>query len=253
MTTTALTTITGLLGALGVTAIGAAGAAYLFFRYLGDKWLSAKFNQRLESFKHAQQRELEQLRLRINTTFDRTVKLHTQEFEVLPDLWDKLNDAFNHVVGLTHPYQEYPDLDRLSPAAFEHFLSESKLPPYHQDELKGSSERTKTYQSLRFWQSFKKVSEQYRAFNRYFNVKSIFIQPALKEPIKNLSDMMWDALLEKEMEERDPQPRPGRWEKGTALRKDGPALRDKIGEAIQSRLWDSASLPAADFAGDLPA
>ena len=93
--------ITGLISTLGITAVGAAGAAYLLFRHLGDNWLAGKFNERLEAFKHAQQQQLEQLRLRINTTFDRTVKLHANEFEVLPELWGRLNEAFDHASGLT--------------------------------------------------------------------------------------------------------------------------------------------------------
>jgi hypothetical protein len=163
---------------------------------------------------------------------------------VLPELWERLNEAFNHVSGLTHPYQEYPDLDRLPLPAFEHFLNNSGLPDYQQDELRSSSERTKKYQSLRFWQSLQAVNEKYISFDRYFHAKGIFIPPSLKGPIIKLSDMMWAALREKEFEERDPTPRPGRWEKGTVLRNEGPAMRDSIGEAIQRRLWSSAAVPA---------
>jgi hypothetical protein len=199
----------------------------------------------LEAFKHAQQQELEQLRLRINTTFDRTVKLHANEFEVLPELWARLNEAHNYVASLTSLGQEYPDLDRLSGPAFEHFLSESGLPDYQKDELRASKERTKDYQSKRFWQSLGRVNEKYYSFTQYFVSKSIFIRPEMNEPITQLRDMMWDALFEKEAEERDPSPRKGRWEMGNRFRKEGPALRDSIGTAIQERLWSSAALPAS--------
>jgi hypothetical protein len=240
-----LNMISGALGTIGITVVGAVGAAYALFRYLGDKWLTDKFSKGLEALKHAQQQELEQLRLRINTTFDRTVKLHANEFEVLPELWARLNEAHNHVASLTSPYQEYPDLDRLADPAFEHFLSESGLPDYQKDELRNSTERTKDYRSKRFWQSLGRVNEKYSAFTQYFVSKSIFIQPEMKELITQLRDMMWDALLEKETEERDWNPREGRWEMGRRFRKEGPALRDSIGTAIQERLWSSAALPAS--------
>lgn len=238
--------VAGLLSTLGITAVVAAGAAYVLFRYLGDKWLTGKFNERLEAFKHAQQRQLEQLRLRINTAFDRTVKLHTNEFEVLPELWRVLNEAFDYVASLTSPLQEIPDLDRLSGPALEHFLSESELPDYQRDELRASSERTKMYQSLRFWQSHQTVFEKYRAFESYFTAKRIFIQPVIIEKVAELSGIMWDALREKELEERFHDPREGRWEKGRHFRKDGPALRDAIGQAIQQRLWSSAAISSED-------
>lgn len=232
--------VTSILSTLGITAAAAAGAAYLVFRTLGDKWLTSKFNQTLEAFKHAQQQELEQLRLRINTTFDRTVKLHSNEFEVLPELWARLNDAFHYVSGFTSLGQEYADLDRYSDPELEHFLAESGLPEYQKDELRATDEKTAHYQRLRFWQSLEKVTGKYREFSRYLNVKSIFIQPVLREPIEELSDLMWSALCEKEHEERYPDPRKGRWEQGEALRKKGPLLRANIGETIQERLWSSA-------------
>jgi hypothetical protein len=173
------------------------------------------------------------------------VKLHANEFEVLPELWLRLNEAHNHVANLISRYQEYPDLDRLTDAALRHFLSESGLPEYQRDEIWKSTQRTKDYQSKRFWQSLGKVNEKYYAFTQYFVSKSIFIQPEMKELVSQLRDMMWDALHEKETEERDPNPREGRWEMGDRFRKEGPGLRDSIGTAIQERLWSSAALPAS--------
>lgn len=244
------TEIAGLLGTLGITAVAAAGAAYVLFRYLGDKWLTGKFDQSLEAFKHSQQRELEHLRFRINTTFDRTLKLHSNEFRTLPELWDKLNEAYSHVSIFTSPMQEYPDLDRMSDPALRHFLAESSLAEYQRDEIHATSERTKLYQSFRFWQSFQKVAVKYRDFNHCFKIKGLFVHPTLKVPIEALSDLMWSALCEKESEERYPDPRKGRWEKSEMFGKEGPAIRDNIGDLIQQRLWSSASVSAADLTQD---
>ena len=71
-----LTPLWALTGQLGITVVSAVAVAYGAFRYFGDKWITGKFNQSLEAFKHKQQAELEQVRLKINTAFDRTVKLH---------------------------------------------------------------------------------------------------------------------------------------------------------------------------------
>ena len=51
------------------------------------QWLDSKFAERLEAYKHQQQRELEQLRFQINALFDRVTKLHQREFQVLPDAY----------------------------------------------------------------------------------------------------------------------------------------------------------------------
>jgi len=92
------------------TAVGIGGAtAFALFKLLAEKWLTAKFDERLAEYKHAQQKELEQLRFRINAMMDRTVKLHQREFDVVPETWSRLNDALNSVMALVSRVQSYPD------------------------------------------------------------------------------------------------------------------------------------------------
>src|SRR4051812_28368721 len=89
-----------LLKAAGLLALAGGGAAGLIFgpfRYLADKWLTSKFDQRLKQFKHAQQVEMENLRFKINSLFDRTTKLHQREFEVVPAAWALLVECKNQV------------------------------------------------------------------------------------------------------------------------------------------------------------
>jgi len=68
-----------ILGGLGVSA-----GVYWLFKTVVDKWLTAKFSERLENFKHEQTKELENLRFEINALMDRTIKLHQNEFKILP-------------------------------------------------------------------------------------------------------------------------------------------------------------------------
>jgi hypothetical protein len=240
------TSALAILGTLGITAVAVTGAAFALFRLLGDRWLSSKFNERLEKYKHAQQRELEQLRLSINTTLDRTVKLHQFEFDVLPELWTKLNEAYGHVVSLTSPLQSYPDLNRLDDRQLNDFLDKSELAEWQKDDLRSSTDKVKDYTSMRFWQSLRRVEEKFTEFNRYFITKGIFIQEDIKSKIVDLRAIMQDALLEKELEEQDPNPRSGRWEKGRRLRKEGEDRLNAIGSAIQQRLWQTAALQRRD-------
>ena len=106
----------------GITLAAVVIATWLLFRYLGDKWLSGKFDERLEAFKSAQQQEIERLKLRINTAFDWTVKLQGREFEVLAEIWGKLADTFKAILALISSNQSHPNLDRMNTQELEHFL-----------------------------------------------------------------------------------------------------------------------------------
>jgi hypothetical protein len=243
-----LTNLMAGLGILGVTVLGLTGAAYALFRYLGDKWLTAKFNERLESYKHEQQRELEQLRFRINTLFDRTVKLHQYEFDVLPELWAKLNEAFGHVSSFVSPMQSYPDLDRMTPAHLEDFLTKSEIAEFQKEELRTGNDKTRRHMKIRFWYDLNEAQQKYSEFNSAFVFKSIFLQQELKGAMTELRDMMYEALFEKKFEEQYPDARPGRFEKCDALRKEGPQKLEGVGEKVRLRLWSSESATPADIA-----
>jgi len=125
---------------LGVVVVGLAVLlSYFLFKTFSSKWLEAKFKERLERFRQAQNRELEELRLKINTLFDWTTRLHQHEFEVMSEAWAKLNDAFYKTMALVSPFQQYPDLAHMSADHFSEFVASCQLGSWEKNELKGLS------------------------------------------------------------------------------------------------------------------
>ena len=240
-----LTNVLAAFGLAGVTLIGVTGAAYALFRVLGDKWLTAKFNERLESYKHEQNRQIEQLRFRINAMLDRTFKLHQHEFDVLPELWAKVNEAFGYVASFTSPLQTHPDLDRMSPAHLEDFLAKSDIAEWQKEELKTGSNKTHRHMKIRFWYDLNEAQKRYNEFNSAFIAKRIFLDADLASQLTEMRDMMHDALFEKRFEEQYPDPRTGRYEKCEALRKDGPKKLEAVGDTVRGRLWNFQTSDAA--------
>jgi hypothetical protein len=112
-----VSTLQNILAALGGLVVGGGilgTVVYTIFKILGEKWLNAKFEERLAAYKHAQQRELEELKFQINTLMDRTLKLHQREFDVLPEAWGRLNDAFKVIRPVTLGFQQSPDVNAMS-------------------------------------------------------------------------------------------------------------------------------------------
>ena len=138
---------------VGVALAGSAafsGIALWLFKLFGEKWLGAKFAERLEAFKHDQQKEIEHLRFEINKLLDRTTKLHQREFEVLPRAWSLLARSYHSVKSITSALQAYPDIERMTTAHLDEFLSESPLMNWQKDELKVASDKNKYYQDAIF-------------------------------------------------------------------------------------------------------
>ena len=224
------------IGYLGVTLAGATALAYWLFRIFSEKWLSQKFSERLEDYKHAQQKELERLRLQISSTMDRTTKLNQFEFEVLPKLWGFLTAAFGEVFHLVSPLQSHPDLDRMNAAHLSEFLAKCELAEWQKAELETGSDKTMRYAKMSFWYDFNRVNKVYYEFNNYLIANGIFIPGDLKTNMQSLSQMMSDAMLEKRIEEEHPSPRPERFAKARTLREEGPNLLNEIEADVQKRL-----------------
>jgi hypothetical protein len=76
---------------------GGAAVAYGLFKFFGEKWLNAKFEEHLATFKHEQQKEIERLRLRINTLTDRTTRLAPPRSHRRPPLAQR--QPARHTIG----------------------------------------------------------------------------------------------------------------------------------------------------------
>ena len=227
---------------LVVSVLAASGLAVWIFKTFGEKWLSAKFNERLESYRHAQQKELERLKFNINALMDRTTKLHQYEFDVLPQLWALLNEAFAETQFLISRLQTTPDLDSMGDSQLSEFMASCSLAQWQKIELIKMPQKTSEYQKMMFWHKLHKAQSKYSEFNDYYIKNGIFIQKDMKAKFDEISGMIIEAIGEKEFEERYPQPREGRFAKCDCLWEHGPPKLAAIGEMVQDRLWNARTL-----------
>jgi hypothetical protein len=241
------------VGGSAVVLAGSAGFAYWLFKQFSEKWLTAKFNERLEAYKHQQQKELEELRFKISGLLDRTVKLHQREFEVLPETWAKLVIAHANVQGLVSAFQEYPDVNRMSSKQLEEFIENSPLRPWQKDELRNASDKTEYYVDARNWVRTWDVREICRDYFVYEKKNSIFIRTEIKDAFKTVSDLMNAALVEHEFElqhrKMDNRSHNDRWVERTKFSKESPTLLESTEKLVQQRLWDS-QMPLSEHPQD---
>ena len=216
------------------------GIAFWFFKLFGEKWLSNKFAERLEAFKHYQQKEIEHLRFEINKLFDRTTKLHQREFETLPRAWSLLAKSFHTVKGFISPLQSYPDVARMNETQLDNFLVACPLDNWEKEQLKSSSDKNKYYQDTIFWHHIRGARKSCRKAALYLLRNGIFMPPELKDKFKKLEDIIWDALTEHQInKEHDLKPR-----ERTAhdrFSKEGESLIKDLETSVQGRLRDTVS------------
>jgi hypothetical protein len=226
------------IGAVFAVGGGVATVAYVLLRFFGEKWLSAKFEERLAAYKHAQQKELEQLRFKISALMDRTTKLHQKEFDVLPEAWGKLSDAYGIILALTSALQQYPDLDRMNESHLDEFLKESPLMSWQKDEIKATGKKTDYYIKAIAWHKISKARDACRELDIYLRKNGIFIPEPTKSKFTELDKLIFDTLVEHEINEQD-QVRPRLRESSKKLGEQGGPLIKALEQEIQNRLWNS--------------
>lgn len=211
---------------------------YQAFKHLAAKWLDARFEERLQELRHEQQKEIEQLRYKVSALLDRAVKLHQREFDVLPEAWSKLNDAYWYVRSFVSPLQSFPDVDRMGAAQQEEFIANCQLQEWEKEELRQEREKTKYYQKAIFWHKLHQANEKSRDAYTYLIKNGIFISEDLRQKFSTIHDLFWNALTEHQMNEEH-YVRPRSREKIGKLSSDGDELVKTLERDIHERLWPS--------------
>jgi hypothetical protein len=213
-------------------------AAFAIFKLLGEKWLENKFAERLEAFKHRQNQELQELKLKIDTLFDRTIKLHQREFEVLPQAWSLLDDAFAAVRAVAVGFQQYPNVDGMNTIQLDEWLGKVDLAEWQKNELRATSDKNQYYSKALSWRQLGDAERKRIAFHLYIGKNGIFMTPEIKDAFYTLNKLMIGACVEREInlgERASPQLREATQE----LNNEGLPIFAKLETAVHDRLWSS--------------
>ena len=214
---------------------GAVALAYAVFMFLGKKWIESKFEERLATFKHAQEQELEKYRHQINILFSRVTKIHERVIDILPELWHKLQSALGSAGSLTSPLQFYPDFNRMSKESFDEFLKTSKLTESDKKLLVTAYDKNDFYQKTIFWYNLRDAKKSVQEFRNFMAYNRIFLSKDLKVEFEKIDDLMAMALAKRETGElaRDHNMISEAYQ---VLGKEAVNIVEKIEDLVQERL-----------------
>lgn len=79
---------------------------------------------------------MEQLRHQINSVFSRISKVREKEFEILPEAWKLLHEAYGRVYSIAASLKRVLDVSAMTEGQIEQFLADSSLQDFEKDELR---------------------------------------------------------------------------------------------------------------------
>lgn len=213
--------------------------AYQAFKHFAAKWLDARFQKNFQQLVHDQNKEIERLKNELTKSFDRATKLHQREFDVLPQIWDQVSEAYWATASLVSPLQTISDLNRMQPKQLAAFVAESELLDWQKDDVLASGDKTKTFNEILYWHKLNRVSQSHRAADIALSRSGIFVQDTIKEKLQAILDLVRGALIEDQMNHEHP---PSRFSERLhsdidRIRPEGGTWMLEAEKLIKARLW----------------
>ncbi len=224
------------IGKFIVAAGGLSFIVYEAFKWLASKWLENKFEERLQSLKHEQGKEIENLRLKISMMLDRATKLNQHEYELLPEAWAKLNESFWALKAISLSLQTYPDIDRMDEKQFDEFVEELEFRPWEKRELREAKDKNKFYQKQTTLRKHGETKNKISDAAIFLSRKGIFIPPAILEKMKALNDMVWRTYVEYELSNTI-QGVPWKTDRLMEFSEKGEVMLAELEGLVHKRLW----------------
>lgn len=223
-----------IVGEVVVYGGGVSAITYGTLRWFGKRWFEHQFNQRLEELRRKQNEILEETRYEIDKRFDRVTKIHEKEFEVLPEAWRLLQNAYGKLISVASPLQSWPNLNRYSEEELEAFLENSDLHNFQKEELREADDKLQYYQEKAYWLRLNEARQDLQKFRDFIRHNNIFISSDLSELFSEIESVMIRA----EVELGDPPANPWRdsFDTFQNLKDEMSDRLDDLEEKVQERL-----------------
>lgn len=173
--------------------------AYGVFRWLGSKWIETKFARQLESARHDNAKELEQLKVQLDSSLKNRLRLEEKRFQAILAIWTALKDAQGKLLISISPLKQYPSILGLRPDKQQALLRELGLTEWQTSEVLEASDRQKALQKVIDRCRFNDAAMEFNKLDQVTRAHELFFEPALFTKIRDVCDKMHSSLVSREL------------------------------------------------------
>lgn len=213
---------------------------YILWRVM-ETSLKNNFEEKFLKVKTEQDDFLKKAQYEIDKRFDRAVNYHKIEYEILPEAWSKIKEAYNYVDHIITNYIHCPDLNRLNDQEVEDFLAREDLNSAEKHEILNSRNKHDKYIEIVTWNRLIQSREICRNAKIYIEKNSIFMNSDIEHLFLECMEFAWEACNEKIVERQmrgkilnDNYKESGAYQFHT----NGTKALDKLRNSLRERLYN---------------
>lgn len=231
------------LGRVFVYGVPSVGIVWLIFQKAVDRWVDAHFSKRQKLFEHDQAKELQRLKVKIDTVIQGTLRLQEREFKLLPEAWEKISEAFGLVIWLTSPFQQFPSIEYLTVLELDEYLENTDCFETQKQKIRDANwrDRNKILQVIEVRKRSVQANKAVSDADRFIKNNGVFLPLEILERMIDLKDKTWNCLVAHQVgsEAKEFKMINEGWKK---LKDEGEPLHKSIELAIRNRFSEQALL-----------
>ncbi|WP_265176014.1 hypothetical protein [Gluconacetobacter entanii] len=184
-----------MLETAGVSVVASGATVFGVFKLFGGKILDYHFGKRMERIKADNQIEISKLESQLDGKLDRATKFHVLEYQIYPEIWDKLVSARaateSYITGMfQHSYS--PDMPRQEQ---EKELDRLKISYEDKQKIMSSHDGARAFHEVLTKMIYEDSTEKYSDFQNTFAKNSIFFPTVFCTDLLAASNKIREALL----------------------------------------------------------
>jgi hypothetical protein len=231
--------LAGALGGIGSVAVAA-------FTKFGDRLADYLVSQKIATFKHGLETQIEQLKARLAHFGDRGVRSNELEYAATIASWEHFVDAYIATYQCVISYLSHPDFSRMTDDEVRQYIKTTEFSEAQQEQMLGASDRNRMYSKITELRLIGKAGEAIFDARSVLRKQGIFIPKELEDEFENALKLFSEVQVHRSIQfqygpTRDVVDKQGEFAK------DEPPTFEKIKEKVRARilLSEGAASPRA--------
>ncbi|PCI39885.1 MAG: hypothetical protein COB46_07830 [Rhodospirillaceae bacterium] len=208
---------------------GGAVIAWGMFAFLGKSWVKNQFAK-----------DLEEAKAEISLLSSRRMKLHDKEYEVFPEMWEKLTQAFNSLERFIISFRQTPDFTRMTESKLKEWVEGSDLSDDEKSYFLETTDKHKAYMRILDFRDIHEAGNNLQKFHEHLQSNRIFLNPDIKDKFDEIDGLIRKSWAAKKINIEHPDDGAGRslfFEAFDTYEKEIKPLMKEIEILIQNQLF----------------